>query len=267
MALHRTLAPLALLLASCSPGGLNVVGRAPNSLRQDVIAYWSCDNVADSNNPTLVDDSGNQNTGTILGATLTPGHFGNALHFESGNSVFVGNFPQAHPSWSVSLWVRPAAWASPSPTDNSGDTYDAYVTLISTEIIPQGGWEMDVIFRQREASTWKYNFAFLNPSDAGVLKYQWAETNDFEVGAWTHLVAVVDSDAMKLQFYENGVLSIENPITSLIQPGSDTLYLGTWTSGGRYFVGDLDDIVIYGRALTQTEVGTLYTQPAPATPG
>jgi hypothetical protein len=264
MALHRTLAPLALLLASCSPGGLNVVGRAPNSLRQDVIAYWSCDNVADSNNPTLVDDSGNQNTGTILGATLTPGHFGNALHFESGNSVFVGNFPQAHPSWSVSLWVRPAAWASPSFADNSDD---AYVTLISTEIAGQGGWEMDALFHQQEASTWKYNFAFPDPIDAGRWKYQWAETNDFEVGVWTHLVAVVDSDAMKIQFYENGVLSIENPITSLILLGNSTLFLGTWSGGWRYFVGDLDDIVIYGRALNQTEVGTLYTQPAPATPG
>jgi hypothetical protein len=80
-------------------------------------------------------------------------------------------------------------------------------------------------------------------------------------------VAVVDSDAMKIQFYENGVLSIENPITSLIRPGNSTLFLGTWSGGWRYFVGDMDDIVIYGRALTQTEVGTLYTQPAPATPG
>ena len=147
--------------------------------------------------------------------------------------------------------MRPAAWATPSPTDNIGDSY---VTLISTEIVPQGGWEMDALFHQQEASTWKYNFAFLSPGDAG-LKYQWAETNDFEVGVWTHLVAVVDSDAMKLQFYENGVLSDENPITSLILPGNSTLYLGTWSEGGRYFVGDLDDIVIYGRALTRTEVG------------
>jgi hypothetical protein len=261
MALNRTLAPLALLLAGCSPGGLNVVGQAPNSLRQDMIAYWSCDNVTDGNDPTLVDDSGNQNTGTVLGATLTPGHFGNALHFESGNSVFVENFSQAHPSWSVSLWVCPAAWASPSPTDS-----DTYVTLISTEIAVQGGWEMDVVFHQREMSTWKYNFAYPNPSDAGPWDYQWAEASSFDVGAWTHLVAVVDSDAMQILFYENDVLSGQNQITSLIRPGNSTLYLGTWSTGGRYFAGDLDDIAIWGRALTQTEVDSLYKQPAPSTP-
>jgi hypothetical protein len=42
--------------------------------------------------------------------------------------------------------------------------------------------------------------------------------------------------------------------------------LGTWSQGGRYFVGDLDDIVIYQRALTAAEVVSLYTQPAPSVP-
>jgi len=58
-------------------------------------------------------------------------------------------------------------------------------------------------------------------------------------------------------------LSTKKAITDLIRPGS-TLYLGTWSDGGRYFVGDLDDIVIYGRALTPTEISALYAQPAPS---
>ena len=230
-----------------------MVGRAPNSLRQDVIAYWSCDNVADSNNPTLVDDSGNQNTGTILGATLTPGHFGNALHFESGNSVLVGNFPQAHPSWSVSLWVRPYS-------SNSGD----WATLISTEIPFLGGWEMNLQL-PTDYTGLQYHFAYPRESDAG--PYEFYSCPCVDVDQWTHLVAVVDGSANRLSFYKNSLLQNESPITDLILPGSNALYLGTWSKGGRYLVGDLDDIVIYGRALTQTEVGALYTQPAPATPG
>jgi hypothetical protein len=265
MALHRTFALLALLLAACSQGRLDVVGPVPDSLRTDMVAHWPCDEGAGG---TLGDFPSHHYDGTLLDATwlVDSGHagFGGALHFDSGNYVFVEGFQPATDSWSVSLWVRPAAWDTPPPTPNGGDTY---VTLISTEIVFQGGWEMDVVFRQRETSTWKYNFAYPNPSDAGPWNYQYAEANNFDVGLWTHLVAVVDSNATKILFYENGVPSAENPITSLIRPGSTTLYLGRWSGDGRYFAGDLDDIVIYGRALTSDEVASLYKRPAPSTPG
>jgi hypothetical protein len=121
---------------------------------------------------------------------------------------------------------------------------------------------MNVRFPQLER-TWRYHFAFPNPGDAGSLDYQWAETVGFDVDEWTHLVAVVDSDAMQILFYKNGVPSAEKAITSLILPGSDALYMGRWSGDGRYFVGDLDDIVIYSRALTADEVVSLYKQPAP----
>lgn len=270
MALQRTFVLLALLLASCSQGRLDVVGRAPNSLREDMLAYYSCDNATATQLP---DDSGYGKGGTILGATPTPGRFGNALHFESENSVVVGDFYQATHSWSVALWVRAGAWASsPATSGGSGDTY---VTLISTEIVRVGGWEMNVRFPQsdQDQKIWRYNFAYPNPADAGPWWiYQFAEARPYgvDVGLWTHLVAVVDSSVMKILFYKNGALSKdgtlfdERAITSFILSGSDALYLGTWSEGGRNFVGDLDDIVIYGRALTETEVASLYAQPLSA---
>jgi hypothetical protein len=256
---HRTFTPLALLLAACSPGRLDVVGPGPINLSQDMVAHWPCD---EGTGTTLGDFPSHRYDGTILGATwlLDSGHagFGGALHFDSGNSVIVGSsFQPASDSWSVSLWVRPATWASP---ENGGDTY---VTLISTEIALVGGWEMNVRFPNLER-TWRYHFAYPSPGDAGSLVYQWDEANGFDVDLWTHLVAVVDSDAMQMLFYKNGVLSTKKAITDLIRPGSNALYLGTWSGGGRYFVGDLDDIVIYGRALTPTEISALYAQPAPS---
>jgi len=269
MASHRTFVPLALVLTSCSQGRLDVVGLAPNSLRQDMVAYWSCDNLKDG---MLLDDSGHTNDGTILGATPTPGRFGNALHFESGNSVvWGGTFSEATPSWSVALWARPGAWASSPPASGSGsdpNNPDTYVTLISTEIPKTGGWEMDVWFpgSHFEPQIWKYNFAYPNPVDAMPWHYEYAEASGVEAGLWTHVVAVVDDSAKQILFYENGVQSEANAVANLILPGNDSLYLGTWSQGGRYFVGDLDDIVIYQRALTAAEVVSLYTQPAPSVP-
>ncbi|MGA9655667.1 MAG: LamG domain-containing protein [Polyangia bacterium] len=259
MAFCRTFVFPALLLAACSSHGLDVVGLAPGSLG-DMVAYWPCD---EGSGGTLLDHSGYGYNGSILGATwlLDSGHagFGGALHFDSGNSVIVGSFPNATDSWSVSLWVRPSSWAPPAA--NSGDSY---VTLISTEVVFSGGWEMNVRFPELER-TWRYHFAYPTTGDAGSY-YAYDEANGFDVGLWTHLVAVVDSSssAMQILFYKNGVLSTEKAITDLIQPGSDALYLGTWSGGGRYFVGDLDDIVIYGRALVPAEIGALYANPAPS---
>jgi len=238
-----------------------VVTLAPNSLNQGMVAHWPCD---EGTGTTLGDVPSHRYDGTILSATwlLDSGHagFGDALHFDSGNSVIVDkSFQPASDSWSVSLWVRPAAWDAPTPTPNTGDSY---VTLISTEIVRLGGWEMNVRFPQLER-TWRYHFAFPNPGDAGSYVYQWAEAIGFDVGVWTHLVAVVDSSAMQILFYKDSVLSAEKAITSLILPGSNALYLGTWSEGGRNLIGDLDDIVIYSRALTADEVGLLFKQPAP----
>ena len=252
MTIHRTFALLALLLASCSPGGLNVVGQAPDSLLTDMVAHWSCD---EGTGGTLVDHSGNGYDGVILGATWIPGRFGNGIHFESGDSVTVGeSFPQANKSWSVSLWVRPP----------NADLGDSYVTLISTEIPFVGGWEMNA-----RVTSWdmEYHFGYPRQSDAGDAYEYYTCANCVDVGVWTHLVAVVDSSQMQLSFFKNSVLLNQSPITDLIQPGSPALYLGRWSKEGRYFVGDLDDIVVYRRALTQPEISSLYAQPAPSTPG
>jgi hypothetical protein len=261
MASHRTFALLALALTGCSQGRLDVVGLAP-----DMVAHWPCDEGSDSK---LLDHSINKYDGTIDGATWIPdGRFGGALHFNSGNSVFVPSFPQATKSWSLSLWVRPSAWAFPA---DSGINY--YITLISTEIAFMSGWEMNAHLPPAQPPNnyraWEYHFAYPKGGDAGGNPYKYYDCDCVDANQWTHLVAVVDSAAMQMSFYKNGELQGAQAITDLIQPqvtGYSPLYMGTWSLGGRNFVGDLDDIVIYGRALTAAEVASLYTQPAPSVP-
>ena len=162
----------------------------------------------------------------------------------------MGSFPNATDSWSVSLWVRPYS-------SNSGD----WATLISTEIPFVGGWEMNLQL-PTDYTGLQYHFAYPHESDAG--PYEYYSCPCVDVDQWTHLVAVVDGSAKQLSFYKNSLLQNESPITDLILPGSAQLYLGRWSKDGRYFVGDLDDIVIYGRALTVDEVRELFKQPAPS---
>jgi len=263
MAFRRIITPLVLLLTACSPRGLDVVGLAP-----DMVAHWSCDEEAGT---TLVDHSVNRYDGVINGATWLrdSGHagFGGALHFESGNSVTVNAFPAATRSWSVSLWVRPAAWALPA---DSGLNY--YITLISTEVVFESGWEMNghlpAASLPDDYRAWKYHFAYPRNGDAGGGRYQYSyiDCDCLDANQWTHLVAVVDREAMQVSFFKNGHQQVQQAITDVIQSpqmGTSPLYLGSW-SGERYFTGDLDDIVIFRRALTLDEVGSLYAQPAPS---
>src|SRR5262249_24003726 len=82
-------------------------------------------------------------------------------------------------------------------------------------------------------------------------------------GEWTHMVATVDSSAGMISVYVGGVLGASLPITHTILPGSATLYMGKWIGDGRLLVGDLDDILIYRRALFPAEI-TELSQSSPS---
>ncbi len=83
----------------------------------------------------------------------------------------------------------------------------------------------------------------------------WA-TCAHNVNIWTHYVASYNNGAMNL--YKNGVLQSSatfnyTGVTSANLP----LYIGQGFSGGN-FAGSIDDIGVWNRALTQSEVTILY---------
>jgi len=240
------LVALPSLICACSAGRMDVVGVTNNSLQLGLVAHWSCD---EEGGGTLVDHSGNGHDGAVAGASWISGCIDGALHFDAGNSVTVSSFPQASSSWSVALWYR-------AP---SGDFGDSYLTLISTEDVFAGGWAMNVRLTPSDP---QYHFGFSVGSDAGDL-YEHYETNRVDVDRWVHLVAVVDGQAMRLEFYKDGELMGGSALSHLIQPGNTHLYLGRWVGFERLLVGDLDDIVIFNRALVQAEVRELYARAAP----
>src|SRR5262249_29426567 len=85
-------------------------------------------------------------------------------------------------------------------------------------------------------------------------------------GAWTDIAASVDAEAGAVSLYVGGALSDLVPITSAILPGNSTLYMGKWTGDGRLFVGDLDDILVYRRALFPAEIAELSRTSPPDVP-
>jgi hypothetical protein len=238
-------------LAACGSGAVDAIGLAPGGLSLGLVAHWTFDEGAGS---TLHDSSDNHHDGTIDGSAwswLAQGRFGSALHLEQGDYVAVDGFPDATSGWTVSAWVQIA----------SEDVSTDDVTLISTEDLFKGGWEMNLA---AQPSPQHYHFGFW--AGPGSTEYAHCECLDcLHPGDWQHVVAVVDGSALTLSFYLDGVPQAHASIRPARSPGVPTLYMGRWsvTDPARFLVGSLDDVAIWNRPLVDAEVVALTQAPAP----
>jgi hypothetical protein len=243
----RALAVSLLGLGACTPRPLEVIEVDPTSLTDDLVAHWTFD---EGSGTVVPDHSGNGHDGQISGGTWLPsGRFGGALHLDQGAFVAVDAFPDATSSWSISAWVR---------LTDASPTTEAFKTVISNENEIHGGWEMNIDRTMNQPGA---HFGYW---EGPVLAdYYRATCYCVTFGEWTHIAASVDGQASTISLYVGGVLGTTLPITTVILPGSPTLYMGKWTGDGRLLVGDLDDILIYRRALFPAEVAELSRSSPP----
>jgi hypothetical protein len=234
---------LCLFLLGCGTSSLDVVDLTPTTLSSGLVAHWTFDQ---TDGTVLIDDSGNRRDGLVTGATSTSdGRFGGALHFKPGDSVTVDNFPYARSSWSFSAWVRIA---------DGDDVTDDFGTVVSTEMLMQGGWQFQTRGRS-EGIYW--TFAYWNQA------FSHHECVCFVPGRWSHVTVVRDGSTNLLSFYVDGQLEPPSAPAPPILAGTSTLYMGKWMGAGRLFSGSIDDVAIYDRALSAAEVAELDMRPPP----
>ena len=78
------------------------------------------------------------------------------------------------------------------------------------------------------------------------------------MGSWTHVALTYDGSLLRL--YVNGVQAASANVSGAIQSSSSPLWIG----GNQYdenFVGLIDDVRVYNRALTQAEIQTDMATP------
>jgi hypothetical protein len=240
-----------LALTACSPVPLQAIELVPTTLTDGMVLHWTFD---EGTGTVVPDHSGHGHTGQITGGTwIRDGRFGGALHLAAGDFVTsVASFPDASASWSVSAWVR--------LTDSTATT-ETYKTVISTEDPDEGGWEMNINRSEAEPGA---HFGFWKGPALG--DYYGVDCFCMAFQQWAHLVGVTDDGALTVAVYVNGALGDSEAITQTIRHGTPTLYVGKWGGTGRLLVGDVDDIVIYSRALTSDEIVELG-QESPPDPG
>ena len=88
----------------------------------------------------------------------------------------------------------------------------------------------------------------------------WLTGGTVNDGNWHFVVGTYDGSTIKL--YIDGSLSTSVSASGSIQTGSNPVEIGTRTAISYYFNGDIDEIGIWSRALSSTEVSELYNSGA-----
>jgi len=183
---------------------------------------------------TVTDASGKGNNGTINEAVrVTSGHYGNALDFDGVNDWVTVN-DSASLDFSTGMTLE--AWVYPMSQTNGGNT------VILKEAT---GAEVYALYSDEDANL---PVSYFNDGSYQAV----TGPNRLPVNTWTHLVATYDGQYQRL--YVNGAEVSKNPATTPIQQSSGVLRIGGNSVWGEFFDGKIDEVRIYNRALTATEI-------------
>lgn len=202
-------------------------------------------------NSTAEDEVGTQN-GILNGTEPCEDRFGNidrAFYFSNEayiihNGLSFGNLAES----SVSVWVEP---------ENSSLVGGFSSTMLST-----GQWIMN-FNRFNTPSVDGHFFGFMDGTSGDNNLSNWV--GPVTAQTWVHLVMTNNGSTTSL--YINGNLESTFPENFLFTDNAYDLYLGVRGYGNNapndYFDGKMDEFQIFGKALSQTEIDSLYNLPNP----
>lgn len=203
---------------------------AEGGLNAGLVAYYPFNGNAN-------DESGNGNSGAVYGATLTAGvdsEANSAYKFDGLAYIQVDDSPELNfgtRDFSVSAWIL---------ADAQETWHQHIITKLHED--DMGGWAL-----------------FLHANSASI---GWvAESLDMlgtviDFDKWVHIVVTRSGDTHRI--YKNGVYVDEADIPDADYNLSDALNFGGGNHAGGSFSGKIDDVRIYNRALSATEVTQLY---------
>jgi hypothetical protein len=242
----------------CSPGDANLSGLEvwrvnsspppPPPTDPALVVHWKLDELSGS---AAADASGKGNAGTLSpdGPVWTNGRIGGALDFNGAGDLLSApastSINSLKGQMTASLWLYKRA------------NMPTYGSILGRRYGTQ--WDDLWILFYNNSGADEYSFGVTTTAGAAFLNGP-ASTGDH--ASWVHLAAVYDGSSMIL--YRNGVEVARRAHSGTIPDQSSPVVAGggdNGTSGnGEYVNGLLDDIRIYNRALSSSEVQGLFSE-------
>ncbi|HXI70310.1 MAG TPA: LamG-like jellyroll fold domain-containing protein [Verrucomicrobiae bacterium] len=205
--------------------------------------YWAFN---ETNGATAFDSSASGNNGLLqnLGnSSRVSGVWGNALSFNGTNSyVAVSN--NLGGDFTISLWMK-STQLFPQ-TDN---TY-AGTGIFWSDV---GGTHNDFILGGTRSTAGTNRLSFFTGNPDSSLN----GTKDVSNGKWTHVAVVRIKSTGERRLFVNGLLDGANFGGTNLLTSNSSVSIGGNTGDGRYFLGQLDEMRVYNRALADAEVASL----------
>ena len=217
---------------------------------QGLVGYWSFD---ENGGNTAFDYSGNNNRGTLVNSpTWVDGVLGKALKFNGSNSTYVeipntGDFSNAN-KFSISFWVK----------SNSITTVEGLICKANDSLT--GQWY--IVF-----GTINSNGRILLRVCNNTIRTGMQTTISFTDNKWHHIVTMWNTGAFNIyvdgnnQILEND--GLDTGTVSTLLSSTVPISIGRRGTGGNYISsGIIDELRLYNRSLTQSEITTLYNSGA-----
>ncbi|PIZ44141.1 hypothetical protein COY32_07020, partial [candidate division WWE3 bacterium CG_4_10_14_0_2_um_filter_41_14] len=210
-----------------------------------LVGWWAMDEASGS---YAYDRSGNGNTGTDTGgSSIVTGKLGRARSFDLGTNYIVlpssTDFDFGTGAFSISGWVKADSLTNMITLfkKKTGNWGNANTTGYMLSVLPDGRVDLRV-------------------TDDPLVQDLLTSTGLIKVGNWYHITAVRDGASSKI--FVNGIdgtatngidgtANTDITAQAIINHGGHVSYIGD---------GTLDDIRVYSRALSPSEIQTIYAE-------
>lgn len=222
----------------------------------NLVEHWSLEETSGTRTGSYASKTLSDHNTVLYGTGIQ----GNGADFENDNSEYLqGTFSGvAHnDDITISAWVKLESWLSSN----------GFAGLVCMFHGNGTYWRESLVRLIRYNGSNYLDFMHANGGEAE-LQYVWS---GLTTGTWYHIVATMDygaTNGLKLYINASNVATgndsgatYATANKNIITIGADTDNAGTPYSG-RYFDGIIDEVTIWNRVLSSTEITTLYNSGA-----
>jgi hypothetical protein len=207
-------------------------------------AHWTFDDTGDR---AVLDSSGHGLNGTFRGKPMrVPGVMGGAVKLDGSSDYIDFGHSTAFRlvgSMTITAWINSTSY----PVDDAA--------IVSSRNNNNVGYQLDTtVDRGSRTIGFKLN------DECGRSMARYGRT-PLSVNTWYHVAGVYDAEVHKMDVYLNGELDdgfLLGSVSGAQRISRQRVYVGRRTSSRRFdFAGAIDDVRIYSRALTKSDIGAV----------